>query len=292
MTPSQLKRRETLLVRSDTALDRWPERTGHAFIREMTAVASGLEALAEEADAAGGDRLERCRTWRFAGNAYFDLGNGKELPEMRRAADAFRKADTLLKGIDNPIERLKLNYSFGHALFHLCDAKDIELAREARDRYASALTLAREHMPAGVSAAEQALANAERVISLLQTVSHLDERIGEIKEELKSHAPSPTQREWPQELQSLFGQLQREYRQEVGMGKVSEVRQQALRPVLNQLEQMLQHRPDDLAGKTSQTTHLRELMARVAPLLGRTPAKDKRSRLVREPRPCGSVSPG
>jgi hypothetical protein len=270
MTPSQLKRRETLLVRSDTALDRWPERTGHAFIREMTAVASGLEALAEEADAAGGDRLERCRTWRFAGNAYFDLGNGKELPEMRRAADALRKADTLLKGIDNPIERLKLNYSFGHALFHLCDAKDIELAREARDRYASALTLAREHMPAGISTAEQALANAERVISLLQTVSHLDERIGEIKETLKSHPPSPTQHEWPQELQSLFGQLQREYRQEVDMGKVSEVRQQALGPVLDQLEQMLQHRPDDLAGKTSQTTHLRELMARVAPLLGRT----------------------
>jgi hypothetical protein len=104
MTPSQLKRRETLLVLSNAALDRCPERTGHAFIREMTAVASGLEALAEEADAAGGDRLERCRTWRFAGNAYFDLGNGKELPEMRRAADAFRKADTLLKGIDNPIE--------------------------------------------------------------------------------------------------------------------------------------------------------------------------------------------
>ncbi len=40
--------------------------------------------------------------------------------------------------------------------------------------------------------------------------------------------------------------------------------------MLDQLEQMLQHRPDDLAGKTSQTTHLRELMARVAPLLGRT----------------------
>src|SRR6185295_7566811 len=120
MNSSQLGRRAALVARSDAALERCPERTGREFVREMTEVVGGLEALAEEADATGGDRLERCRTWRFAGNAAFDLGNGKELPEMRRAVDAFRKADALLKGFDEPIERLKLDYSLGHALFHLC----------------------------------------------------------------------------------------------------------------------------------------------------------------------------
>src|SRR5712691_1303587 len=96
MTPSQLRRRQTLVDRSDAALDRWPERTGRQFLAEMSEVAHGLEALAKEADAEDGDRLERCRTWRFAGNAYFDLGNGKDLPQMQNAAAAFRKAERLL----------------------------------------------------------------------------------------------------------------------------------------------------------------------------------------------------
>jgi hypothetical protein len=270
MNPSQLQRRAALVARSDAALERWPQRTGREFTREMSAVASGLEALAAEADAAGGNRLERCRTWRFAGLVAFDLGNGKELPEMRRAVDAFRKADALLEGIDNPLERTKLDYSFGHALFHLCDGKDIGLAREARDRYASALALARTHLPAGVADAQRALTNAERLIEMLQTVSHLDERIGNLREDLASQDRPPQPAGWPTELKDLFGQLQGVYQQDVQGGKVSPVRQQVLGPVLEGLAEMLEHRPDDLAGKVSQDMRMQELKARVVPLLDKT----------------------
>jgi hypothetical protein len=270
MTPSQLRRREALLARSGAILDHWPKRTGRDFVAEMTTVANGLQALAEEASATGGDPLEVCRTWRFAGNAYFDLGNGKELPEMRRAVDAFRKADAHLEHSDDPIERMKLDYSFGHALFHLCDGKDIAMAREARDRYASAYALARTNMPAGVADAREALASAERLLATLETVSYIDTRIRELKEKLAGHE-SPAQRNgWPSEVQGAFDQLQSVYRQDVQVGKVSPVRQQALGPVLDRLGEMLNYRPDDLAGKVSQDTQLRELAARVAPLLGET----------------------
>jgi tetratricopeptide (TPR) repeat protein len=171
MTPKQLKQREILLARNDATLDRWPERTGPEFIREMTAVLQGLEALAREADAVVGDRLERCRTWRYVGNAYFDLGAVRELAQLKHAADAYQRAEALLEGLDDPIERMKLDYSYGNALFHLCDAQDLQLAQEARRRYSSALAIARIHMPAGVEAAQSALTNAEMVVALLQTAS-------------------------------------------------------------------------------------------------------------------------
>lgn len=150
MTPDQLKRREALLTRNDAALDRWPQRSGKDFVREMTAVAKGLEALAREVDTAQGDQLERSRNWRFVGNAYFDLANAKDLELLKLAADAYKKAEALLAGIDNAIEKMKLDYSYGHALFHLSDAKDLALVQEARRRYASALEIARAKMPAGV----------------------------------------------------------------------------------------------------------------------------------------------
>src|SRR5262245_31758000 len=139
MTPSQIERREALLSRNDAALNRWPQRTGQDFVREMTAVAEGLEAVAREAHGARGHQLERSRTWRFVGNAYFDLANAKDVPLLKRAADAYEKAEALLAGIDDAIERMKLDYSYGHALYHLSDATDLALVQEARRRYASAL---------------------------------------------------------------------------------------------------------------------------------------------------------
>src|SRR5436190_23328885 len=108
MTPEQVEHRQALLDRNDAALERWPQRTGRQFLAEMSAVAQGLEALATEADARRADRFERCRTWRAAGNAYFDLANAKDLPPLRKAVSAFEKAERLLEGIDNGPERMKL----------------------------------------------------------------------------------------------------------------------------------------------------------------------------------------
>ena len=130
MTPPQLKGQEKLLARNDAVLGRWPQRTGQDFICAMTALAEGLEALAREVDAAQGDRVERSRNCRFVGNAYFDLANAKDMSLLRRAANAYTNAENLLAGIDNPVEKMKLDHSYGHTVFHLSDAKDVRLMQK------------------------------------------------------------------------------------------------------------------------------------------------------------------
>ena len=216
MTPSQLERRKTLLARSDAALDRWPDRKGSEFVHTMTAVAEGLEALAKAADRSGNDAIERARTWRHVGNAYFDLGAGGKRPQLEQAAVAFRKAEPLLDGADNPVETMKLNYSFGRTLMLLCE-KDVQLAAEARDRFATALKLARTHMPAGVSSVDKALRDAEQAVALLTQADGLSRRIDQLKSELRSTEakPQPAAVAAPRlsstDIQSLFGVLQQEF---------------------------------------------------------------------------------
>ena len=94
MTPSQLKYRADLLTRHDAALYRWPQGKSPEFIREVTAIADDLETLALEADAVGGDQLERFRTWRYVGNAYQDLSVGQ-------GGNRSEKQLTLIKGLMN-----------------------------------------------------------------------------------------------------------------------------------------------------------------------------------------------
>jgi hypothetical protein len=211
MTPSQIHRREALLTRNDAALDRWPHRSGPEFAREMTAVAEGLYALASEVDATQGEALERSRNWRFVGNAYFDLADGKDLRHLRLADGAYRNADALLGAAGNAFERMKLDYSYGHTLFHLSNGKDLELLREARRRYASALEIARTEMPAGVNSAKTALANADRVIDLLTQAEGLPQQIAELQREVAAGAaepePSPPGVDWLLSLRGPLGKL-------------------------------------------------------------------------------------
>ena len=96
------------------------------------------------------DGVERCRTWRWAGNAYVDLGGGKERGALEHAAQAYHHAGYALAGASDELERVKLNYCFGKTLLQLSDGKDLELATEARTRLKTALNLARVHMPDGV----------------------------------------------------------------------------------------------------------------------------------------------
>ena len=271
MTPSLLRRRQKLVDRSDAALERWPERTGRQFAREMSQIAEGLEALAKEADAQGGNCLERCRTWRYAGNAYFDLGNGKDLPEMKKAVSAFKAAEPLLDASDDPVERMKLNYSLGHALFHLSDATDVTLAQEARDRYAFALTLARNHLPEAAGPAQQALANADRLLSTMHVISGLDSRRNTLERELAGLDSRETEADdAPAAFKNMFGQLQDLYQRDVANGTISPVRQQALDPVLEALGSMVNRESGDLAQLTTDSARLHELAARMGALIGNT----------------------
>jgi hypothetical protein len=271
MTPTQLKHREALLARNDAALDRWPQRTGQDFIREMTEVVEELEALSREADTARGDQLERSRNWRFVGNVCFDLANAKDLDLLKRAADAYKKAEALLAGIDNTVEKMKLDYSYGHALFHLSDAKELTLLQEARRRYSSALEIARTKMPAGIESARTALANADRVIALLTQAEGLSRQIVELEKRKDAmDAEEAAQQEPVPDEAELCAQLLDVYKKEVDAGTVSETRQQALGPVISQLQSLLQSKPTDVAGMTTWRSRMTGLMASMSHLLADT----------------------
>ena len=141
MTPEQLRRREALLARNDAALERWPDRADPEFTIEMAAVAEGFEALAHAIPLSERDAVECSRTWRWAGNAYYDLGAGKDLAALERAAEAYRRAENALEaaaGADDAVEWVKLNYSFGKVLLQLSEAKDLGLATNARTRLRAA----------------------------------------------------------------------------------------------------------------------------------------------------------
>ncbi len=271
MLSSQLLRREALLSRSTAALDRWPNRSGQDFSREMTAVAKGLQSLAEEVDAENGNKLERSRNWRHTGNAYFDLADAKNQAFLNLAADAYRKSEALLAEIDNPMEQMKLNYSFGHTLFHLSEGKNFNLLQDARHRYALALELASTIMPAGIASAKEALANADRLIGLLGLSENMGQRIDELREEKKYQEARDTGTQGGAfDFQTIFGKLMDEYNANISAGKVSDTRQQAIDPILSELGKIVTSDPAEAGENQTKRSRIGDLASRMQHLLSDT----------------------
>lgn len=246
MTAAQLRRREALIARNDAALERWPDRTGREFTSEMAAVAEGLEALAQTMAAAEHDAVECSRTWRWAGNARFDLGAGKDRPALEQAVAAYRQAEDALGAVADATERIKLGYCFGKALLQLSGGTDLGLAKDARKRLRAARKLAHKHMPDGVASVEEELATAEQIIALLDEVGHLDQRVAQLKGELgRSDAgePAPTRRSPERaaeanDLNVLFGVLQQQFEKE--KPALDPSRQAGLSSLMQRLEGVVQ----------------------------------------------------
>ncbi|MDO9597299.1 MAG: hypothetical protein Q7J47_06225 [Azoarcus sp.] len=249
MTPEQLRRREALVARNDAALERWPDHTGPGFTSEMAAVAEGFKALAHSIPLSERDAVECSRTWRWAGNAYYDLGAGKDLAALERAAEAYRKAENALEaatGADDAVEWTKLNYSFGKVLLQLSEAKDLGLATNARTRLRAALTLARLHMPDGVESVQEELATAQQIVSLLSEVGHLDQQMAQLKNELRladSQEPRHTQRSperaaEAKHISSMFDVLNQQFEKE--KPSLDPTRQVGLSSLMQRLQGMVE----------------------------------------------------
>ena len=234
MHSNQMKIREALVARNDTILDRWPDRAGEEFTREMQSVSKGLDRLAREADASEGDFLERARTWRFVGNAYFDLGQGKEVESLQQAADAYQRAETLLEGIGDSIEKMKLDYSYANAVFGLSEGTDLQLAYEAKRRFERALNIARNKMPAGVPPAERKLAEVDRMISLLELADNIGDQITDLEEKIESDPANSEPKSLP-DPGSLFGILQNQFEAEKRKGTMTPGHKSSLEGVMERL---------------------------------------------------------
>lgn len=186
MTTEILRRRQAATERHDAALARWPDRSGDAFAREMTAVVDDLDRLAKEADALDADPVERARTWRYLGDAYFDLARGKDRAVLERGADAYERAGEVL-GEADPLERAKLDFNWGNTLRALSGGTDRAPLEEARLRYEFARETFRQLQPALVPVVGQALRTLEAQLAVLATYEQAAgavKRLEEIKRTL------------------------------------------------------------------------------------------------------------
>lgn len=324
--------------RHDAALVRWPTRQGQPFTRELTQVVNTLEALAREADATGGDMLERSRTWRYLGDVYFDLARGKEASLLAKGSEAYTRAEALLKGLRNTLEEAKLNFNYANTLRGLSGGTRRALMEEAKARYQRAAALFERELPQYLSQVTSALGSLEGQLSLLGLHEEATAKVDQLKEieevltrggagispdseqeakrrlkafKAEEKGISAVRRDMLKILDSLKGlaaggstsfdpavldQMQREFtsaldatapggeavlvrrlfrslkdrfRAEIASGKVSRERQQALEPLRDELEDLLDHSPTEVSDLMTTTARMRELIARITPLLAR-----------------------
>jgi len=238
MTPSQNRQRKSLLARNDAALERWPERKGKAYISEMSAVAVGLETLARNMDRDKDDPLERSRTWRFAGNAHFDLGAGRDRAALEHAVHAYERAETALGRKREPVEFVKLNYCHGQTLLFLSDGKDLGRAKAARERLQAALKVARTHMPDGVTPLEKLAQDAERVVTLLNQAEGLGKEMEEIQRQLVNAKQREQRDKEAADINALFGVLKQQF--EKDKPTMESTRQAGLSGLMQRLADVVQ----------------------------------------------------
>ena len=233
------------------------------FTSEMAVVAAALEALAQATPLSERDAIECSRTWRWTGNAYFDLGAGKDRPALEHAAEAYREAEKALEvatGAADAVEWVKLNYCFGKALLQLSEGKDLTLATDARTRLRAALTLARLHMPDGVESVQEDLATAQKIVALLGEVGHLDQRMAQLKNELTvadagepMHTRrSPERAAEAQDISSMFDVLSQQFEKE--KPSLDPTRQEGLSSLMHRLQGVVQ-------STTSEGLSLEAMMA-------------------------------
>ena len=153
MTPVQQTTLDKLLGINDVLLENYPQHSGPEFCRGMGQVAADLSELAEELEQSSRDSFEPARVWRYAGNAWFDLGNGKDPQALEQATCAYVHAETRLEDSDDSVEHMKLDYSLGQALLGLSKGENLELAENAQTRLRSALDIA--HRDSGDTCIEQ-----------------------------------------------------------------------------------------------------------------------------------------
>jgi len=273
MTPVQQTTLDKLLGINDVLLENYPQHSGPEFCRGMGQVAADLSELAEELEQSSRDSFEPARVWRYAGNAWFDLGNGKDPQALEQATSAYVHAETRLEDSDDSVEHMKLDYSLGQALLGLSKGENLELAENAQTRLRSALDIAHRDLPAAVAAAEQALHDADAIVKLLRQVQTLDGEIDNLQCQIDK-APANedtglTQQE--PDLQQMFGMLQDQFQQEVQQGKVSGARHKGLDEIMSALGGMVSRSGADqsLEGNIQDRNQLDGLIQRMLEMTGR-----------------------
>lgn len=231
-------RRERALSRHDKALERWPGRRGADFEREVASVAEELQDVAAAQEAQGQSAPERCRTWRYVGDALFDLAHGTDAAILKRAAAAYDRAESLVTDLDEPLERAKVDFNLGNIMRGISGGTDRALLEEALLRYQLALATFVDLAPELATTVQRALDTLLPQLKLLDTFDRARatyESTVRVAEELSR---TPEDAAVQERARSLLAALQK---------RRSEVAAEAIRAV----QDMGRTQPNPLAGRLS-----------------------------------------
>lgn len=252
------ERRDDAAARHDAALGRFPTRQGDAFRRELRAVVDELTAIAQAADSPTADPVEVARTYRWLGDAYFDLGLGREESALTRGSQAYRRAEELLAAAEAPVEKAKLDFNYANTLRGLSQGFDIALLEAAQTRYESAArTFRRHHLPDLAASVEEQLRTIEPQAHLARKQAELRRGYGrlEVLKERLGDAGAVERDSIARELEHL--------RKVPGRGDLGDTLQEALGAVR---EQVKRH-PDRVEGVANGLGSLQDGIAALDRLL-------------------------
>lgn len=262
------ERRESAAERHDAALARYPTREGSMFERELRAVVDELTKVAKAADSPSSDPVEVAKTYRWLGDAYFDLARGRDEAALTYGSRAYRRAEALLAEAEAPLEKAKLNFNYGNTLRGLSQGFHVGLLEAAQTRYENAKQVFRAHQLPDLAAmvAEQ-LRTIDPQLRLARKQAELQggmNRMEELTERLKG-ADAVGREHIASDLEDLKKVRNR--------GDLGETLGEALDAVKDQAEQHPE-RFGDVAGKLddleSKTRALEDMLADVSP--GQTPS--------------------
>lgn len=192
------ERRDRAAERHDAALAGYPTREGDTFQRELRAVVEELTAVAEAADDPSSDPVEVAKTYRWLGDACFDLGRGKDEAALTRGSQAYQRAEELLAGGEAPVEKAKLDFNFGNTLRGLSQGFDVGLLEAAQTRYEKATrAFQAHHLPDLAATVQQQLRSIDPQLRLARKQAEMQRgygRLEELKKRLVGAGPAERER--------------------------------------------------------------------------------------------------
>ncbi|MGH2670623.1 MAG: hypothetical protein ACRDH5_16195, partial [bacterium] len=190
-------RRDGAAERHDVALARYPTRQGDAFQRALQAVVAELVAVTQAADDPGSDPVEVAKAYRWLGDAYFDLGLGKDETALTRGSQAYHRAEELLAEAEAPVEKAKLDFNYANTLRGLSGGFDVGLLEAAQTKYERAAEAFRNHnLPDLATTVDEQLRTIEPQLRLARKQAELQGGFGRLEElQQRLEGAGPAERE-------------------------------------------------------------------------------------------------
>ncbi len=168
------ERRDRAADKHDTVLSANPNREGDAFTQELKAIVAELSEVTRGADEPNADPVEVAKTYRWLGDAYFDLGRGSDPDSLRLGAMAYRRSEELLVDVEAPLERAITNFNYANSLRGLSGGEDVGLLEAAQIRYEKAARVFRDlHFPDRQATVEQQMRSIDPQLRLARKLSEL-----------------------------------------------------------------------------------------------------------------------